>query len=157
MLTTFHTIDSTFRRTTCSILTSSASARLCISNKLFNTTKSSLLFTIFTMAGPFAPEAHRPQPQTTSSYAQRTSSESATSSSSESSAPSHSTYADPSPPRVEVLRCSRCAKCVETITHSPESEGSQGVSLDDLSASGMVRFGHNLYYCDRCAKIVGYT
>ena len=108
------------------------------------------------MAGPYAPEGLRPQPQTSLSYAQRTSSESSTS---DDSAPSHATitYVDPAPPRVEVMRCSRCAKCVETITHSPGSEGSQGVSPDDLSASGMVRFGHNLYYCDRCAKIVGYT
>jgi hypothetical protein len=30
------------------------------------------------------------------------------------------------------------------------------VSADDASASGMVKFGHNLYYCDRCAKMVGY-
>ena len=109
------------------------------------------------MAGPYAPDAPRPQPQTSIGYAQRTSSESSTSSEESASSNSVAIYIDPAPPRVEVLRCSRCAKCVETVTHSPGSEGSQGVSLDDLSASGMVRFGHNLYYCDRCAKIVGYT
>ena len=58
-------------------------------------------------------------------------------------------------PRVEVLRCSRCAKCVETVTTGRGSD-SRRVSADDASASGMVRFGHNLYYCDRCAKMVGY-
>lgn len=31
-----------------------------------------------------------------------------------------------------------------------------GKGNDDASASGMVRFGHNLYYCDRCARMVGY-
>jgi hypothetical protein len=105
------------------------------------------------MTGSYASDSLRPQPQTSMGYAQRTSSDSSTSSSEEST--SHTTIS--APPRVEVLRCSRCAKCVETITHSPGGSGSQGVSPDDLSASGMVRFGHNLYYCDRCAKIVGYT
>ncbi|KAK1770701.1 hypothetical protein QBC33DRAFT_556176 [Phialemonium atrogriseum] len=45
---------------------------------------------------------------------------------------------------VEVLRCLRCARAVE-IT-----------STDDLRSSGMVRIGTNIYYCDRCAKMVGY-
>lgn len=61
---------------------------------------------------------------------------------------------DPSKPRsssVEVIRCSRCAMSVETIC-----KGGCEVSADDASASGMVKFGHNLYYCDRCAKMVGY-
>lgn len=62
-------------------------------------------------------------------------------------------------PSVEIMRCSRCAKCVETIT-SPDVRSSSNslrrVSTDDASANGMVRFGHNLYYCDRCAKMVGY-
>jgi hypothetical protein len=58
---------------------------------------------------------------------------------------------DSSAPRVEVLRCSRCAKCVETVTHRSSSGGDS-----DASANGMVRFGHNLYYCDRCARMVGY-
>lgn len=108
------------------------------------------------MAGPY--DSSRPHPQTPFGFGQRTSSESSTSSDESAPSPSNTTVTyEVAPPRVEVLRCSRCAKCVETITHSPGSDGSQGVSLDDLSASGMVRFGHNLYYCDRCAKIVGYT
>ncbi|KAF4992771.1 hypothetical protein FHETE_3353 [Fusarium heterosporum] len=45
---------------------------------------------------------------------------------------------------VEVLRCMRCARSVETT------------STDDVSTMGMVRIAHNLYYCDRCAKMVGY-
>jgi uncharacterized protein with PIN domain len=45
---------------------------------------------------------------------------------------------------VEVLRCLRCARSVETT------------STDDVSSSGMVRIGTNIYYCDRCAKMVGY-
>ena len=107
------------------------------------------------MAGPYATAAPRPQLQTPLAYAQRASSDSSTSSAEErTSSHSTTTVADPAPPRVQVLRCSRCAKCVETITHAPDSEG---VGPDDLRASGMVRFGHNLYYCDRCAKIVGYT
>ncbi|PQE18190.1 hypothetical protein CJF30_00009356 [Rutstroemia sp. NJR-2017a BBW] len=59
--------------------------------------------------------------------------------------------------RVEVMRCSRCAKCVETIS-TVQYQGNElrRVSTDDASASGMVRFGHNLYYCDRCARMVGY-
>ncbi|PMD34470.1 hypothetical protein L207DRAFT_437426 [Hyaloscypha variabilis F] len=63
---------------------------------------------------------------------------------------------DQAQPRVEVMRCSRCAKCVETITSSRAADGERRVSNDDASASGMVRFGHNLYYCDRCARMVGY-
>ncbi len=46
--------------------------------------------------------------------------------------------------QVEVLRCMRCARAVETT------------STDDASSSGMVRVGHNIYYCHRCAKLVGY-
>jgi uncharacterized protein with PIN domain len=45
---------------------------------------------------------------------------------------------------VEVLRCLRCARSVETT------------STDDVSSTGMVRIGTNIYYCDRCAKMVGY-
>jgi uncharacterized protein with PIN domain len=45
---------------------------------------------------------------------------------------------------VEVLRCMRCARSVEAT------------STDDLGTMGMVRISHNLYYCDRCAKMVGY-
>lgn len=45
---------------------------------------------------------------------------------------------------VEVLRCMRCARSVEAT------------STDDASSMGMVRISHNLYYCERCAKMVGY-
>ncbi|KAK9775608.1 hypothetical protein SCAR479_07714 [Seiridium cardinale] len=45
---------------------------------------------------------------------------------------------------VEVLRCLRCARSVETT------------STDDPATQGMVRIGHNIYYCTRCAKMVGY-
>ncbi len=112
--------------------------------------------------------SHRPQPQTTPNYAQRTSTSSDSSNSSgASSYGSAYTYSyadtqqarysmDQPQPRVEVMRCSRCAKCVETITTSRSGEDYRRVSTDDASASGMVRFGHNLYYCDRCARLVGY-
>ncbi|KJZ68431.1 hypothetical protein HIM_12175 [Hirsutella minnesotensis 3608] len=55
----------------------------------------------------------------------------------------------PSTPRryiasIEVLRCMRCACAVETT------------STDDIATMGMVRIAHNLYYCSRCAKMVGY-
>lgn len=45
---------------------------------------------------------------------------------------------------IEVLRCLRCARSVEAT------------STDDITAMGMVRIAHNLYYCERCAKMVGY-
>ncbi|KAK0392079.1 hypothetical protein NLU13_1577 [Sarocladium strictum] len=45
---------------------------------------------------------------------------------------------------VEVLRCMRCARSVEAT------------STDDVSSTGMVRISHGLYYCERCAKMVGY-
>jgi hypothetical protein len=56
---------------------------------------------------------------------------------------------------VEIMRCSRCAKTVEAISRR-SNDGMTRVSSTDASASGMVRFGHNLYYCDRCARMVGY-
>jgi hypothetical protein len=97
-----------------------------------------------------------PRPQAHSAHASRSSSESsASSSSSHGSAHAQARYSlDSLQPRVEVLRCSRCAKCVETI--STGTGGARRVSSDEASASGMVRFGHNLYYCDRCARMVGY-
>ncbi|KAG4029110.1 hypothetical protein MFRU_017g00470 [Monilinia fructicola] len=90
-----------------------------------------------------------------SSYAfSRVSSDSSSSSSSSSTSSSASYSMEP---RVEVMRCSRCAKTVETIsTLQYQGNELRRVSTDDASASGMVRFGHNLYYCDRCAKMVGY-
>ncbi|KAG9242964.1 hypothetical protein BJ878DRAFT_424754 [Calycina marina] len=53
-------------------------------------------------------------------------------------------------PVVVSLRCSRCTTCVETISSSKK------VSAECAQGSGMVRFGTNLYYCERCAKMVGY-
>ncbi|OAF55353.1 hypothetical protein VC83_08246 [Pseudogymnoascus destructans] len=50
---------------------------------------------------------------------------------------------------VETMRCSRCAMSAETV-----SQNGRDVSADDARAGGMVKFGHNLYYCDRCAKIL---
>jgi hypothetical protein len=112
--------------------------------------------------------SHRPQPQVTTNYAQRTSTSSDSSSSSGASSYGSSyNYSsadsqkirysmDQPQPRVEVMRCSRCAKCVETITTSRSGDDYRRVSNDDATASGMVRFGHNLYYCDRCARLVGY-
>ena len=48
---------------------------------------------------------------------------------------------------VKVLRCSRCVLSVEVISRNG------CVFADEV---GMVNFGHNLYYCNRCSKIVGY-
>ncbi|KAK4114855.1 hypothetical protein N656DRAFT_682943, partial [Canariomyces notabilis] len=48
------------------------------------------------------------------------------------------------PVQVAVIRCLRCARA-EEIT-----------STDDPSLSGMVQIGTNIYYCQRCAKMVGY-
>ncbi|KAH7360286.1 hypothetical protein BKA65DRAFT_181791 [Rhexocercosporidium sp. MPI-PUGE-AT-0058] len=102
---------------------------------------------------------HRPSNRTS------TSSDSSSSTSSSGSSSYSSSYADSaatrysmdaSQPRVEVMRCSRCAKCVETVISARGGGELRRVSTDDAQASGMVRFGHNLYYCDRCAKMVGY-
>jgi len=46
---------------------------------------------------------------------------------------------------VAVIRCMRCARA-EEIT-----------STDDPSLSGMIQIGTGIYYCNRCAKMVGYT
>ncbi|CAG8961441.1 hypothetical protein HYFRA_00013891 [Hymenoscyphus fraxineus] len=88
----------------------------------------------------------RPQLQVPANFSSRssTSSDSSSSSSSFSSMDSRS-YA----PRVETLRCSRCAKCVETVISSSRSP----VTSEDALANGMVQFGHNLYYCERCARM----
>ncbi|KAG4414754.1 hypothetical protein IFR04_012102 [Cadophora malorum] len=106
-----------------------------------------------------ATSPHRP------SNRKSTSSDSSSSSSSSGSSSYSSSYADSaatrysmdaSQPRVEVMRCSRCAKCVETVISARAGGELRRVSTDDAQASGMVRFGHNLYYCDRCARMVGY-
>ncbi|KAH6641383.1 hypothetical protein F5144DRAFT_545437 [Chaetomium tenue] len=49
------------------------------------------------------------------------------------------------PVQVAVIRCLRCARAEELT------------STDDPSLSGMVQIGTNIYYCNRCAKMVGYT
>ncbi|KAL7942932.1 hypothetical protein V8C42DRAFT_347415 [Trichoderma barbatum] len=71
----------------------------------------------------------------------------ASASSSDSDVPSSSARMDSNPrpiASVLVLRCMRCARSAETTT------------TDDASTAGMVRISHNLYYCERCAKLVGY-
>lgn len=45
---------------------------------------------------------------------------------------------------IKVLRCMRCARSVEAT------------STDDVRSLGMLRIGYNLYYCEQCAKIVGF-
>ncbi|TFA99899.1 hypothetical protein CCMA1212_008102 [Trichoderma ghanense] len=70
---------------------------------------------------------------------------SASSSDSDVSSSSARMDANPRPiASVLVLRCMRCARSAETTT------------TDDASTAGMVRISHNLYYCERCAKLVGY-
>ncbi|AEO63200.1 eabc4793-53a4-4d2d-a096-efb746da3534 [Thermothielavioides terrestris] len=49
------------------------------------------------------------------------------------------------PVQVTVIRCLRCAR------------GEEITSTDDPSLSGMIKIGTNIYYCSRCAKMVGYT
>jgi hypothetical protein len=52
----------------------------------------------------------------------------------------------PRPPvQVAIIRCLRCARA-EEIT-----------STDDPSTYGMIQIGTNIYYCTRCANLVGYT
>ncbi|KAK0727440.1 hypothetical protein B0T26DRAFT_638020 [Lasiosphaeria miniovina] len=48
------------------------------------------------------------------------------------------------PVQVSILRCLRCARAEEMT------------STDDPRLSGMVQIGTNIYYCKRCAKMVGY-
>ncbi|KAG5976667.1 hypothetical protein E4U55_007251, partial [Claviceps digitariae] len=85
-----------------------------------------------------------PQPHRSSSSASSSSGHSTDTS----SVSDHRLSMDSSAPRpvasVEILRCMRCARSVEAT------------STDDVSSTGMVRIAHNLYYCERCAKMVGY-
>lgn len=48
----------------------------------------------------------------------------------------------PSPPTLDVVRCSRCQ---------------QSLSLASHTSSGAVQFGMNSYYCHRCAAKVGFV
>ncbi|KAH6667837.1 hypothetical protein B0J14DRAFT_489040 [Halenospora varia] len=103
--------------------------------------------------------SRRPQSQATA-YSSHSSSSSASSSyygDSYTSRSSVDSSSRQSMPRVETLRCSRCAKCVETVVSTRSNGELRGASTGDASASGMVKFGHNLYYCERCAKMVGYA
>ncbi|KAK3308273.1 uncharacterized protein B0T15DRAFT_103904 [Chaetomium strumarium] len=47
--------------------------------------------------------------------------------------------------QVTTIRCLRCARGEEITT------------TDDPVLSGMVQIGTNIYYCKRCAKMVGFT
>ncbi|KAJ6783999.1 hypothetical protein PWT90_11164 [Aphanocladium album] len=91
-----------------------------------------------------------PAGDSSASYGSASSSSSSTASDSDSASATSSTNgfamesAHPPVASVQVLRCMRCARAVETTT------------TDDLTTAGMVRISHNLYYCDRCAKMVGY-
>ncbi|CAD6499624.1 BgTH12-03734 [Blumeria graminis f. sp. triticale] len=60
---------------------------------------------------------------------------------------SHGDVNSPYAPHVALLRCSRCVKSVETV--------SRGVRIDE-TGTGMISYGMNLWYCERCARIVGY-
>ncbi|KAF2501603.1 hypothetical protein BU16DRAFT_522540 [Lophium mytilinum] len=61
---------------------------------------------------------------------------------SSSSSSSSSSSGSPPPSELQTFRCSRCHR-TSNWGHSPQT-------------SGMVSFGTNLYYCNRCASIVGY-
>ncbi|KAK0626758.1 hypothetical protein B0T14DRAFT_422807 [Immersiella caudata] len=57
----------------------------------------------------------------------------------------HSMDSSQRPPiQVTVIRCLRCARAEELT------------STDDPTSLGMVQIGTNIYYCRRCAKMVGY-
>ncbi|KAJ3473886.1 hypothetical protein NLG97_g10085 [Lecanicillium saksenae] len=89
-----------------------------------------------------------PAGDSSASYGSASSSSSTSSDSDSASATSSNGFtmesAHPPVASVQVLRCMRCARAVETTT------------TDDIAAAGMVRISHNLYYCERCAKMVGY-
>ncbi|RGP68569.1 hypothetical protein FSPOR_5238 [Fusarium sporotrichioides] len=84
----------------------------------------------------------RPSSHHFGSNSSTSSSRSSSSSSSSDSGYRHSMDAIALPiASVEVVRCMRCARSVEAT------------STDDVSTMGMVRIAHNLYYCERCAKM----
>jgi len=60
--------------------------------------------------------------------------------------------------RIGALRCSRCAKHVEIIFKVCTDDISRRASMETAmaTANGTIRYGHNLYYCDRCTSIVDY-
>lgn len=45
---------------------------------------------------------------------------------------------------IEVIRCFKCARCVEMT------------STDDPTMYGMVTVGTGIFYCEKCARSVGY-
>ncbi|OCL02930.1 hypothetical protein AOQ84DRAFT_164804 [Glonium stellatum] len=65
------------------------------------------------------------------------------SSSTSSSSSRASSIGAPTPPPEPLVRCSRCHRSSSMISSSS-------------STNGMVSFGTNLYYCNRCASLVGY-
>lgn len=67
-----------------------------------------------------------------------------------SSGDSHSSAGDSATEYVQLIRCSRCQRYLSSGTFNRIL--SNGWSTN---GSGMVRFGHNLYYCARCASMVG--
>ncbi|KAK0636252.1 hypothetical protein B0T17DRAFT_485410 [Bombardia bombarda] len=87
--------------------------------------------------------SHRPKAQYLGSSSSASSSYSA-SDSDLSSVSGYSMGSSQTPVQVSTLRCLRCARA-EEIT-----------STDHPSSSGMVQIGTNIYYCNRCAKMVGY-
>ena len=64
-------------------------------------------------------------------------------STSSSSSTTSTSSTTPTPPPELLIRCSRC--------HRGSSLGSASSSVN-----GMISFGTNLYYCNRCASLVGY-
>jgi len=46
---------------------------------------------------------------------------------------------------------------VEYLSYRRYARSMDMMSTDDASAVGMVRIGFNLYYCNWCAKMVGYN
>ncbi|CAP72969.1 uncharacterized protein PODANS_2_3930 [Podospora anserina S mat+] len=93
--------------------------------------------------------SHRPKAPYSSLSGSSSSSYSASdsdlSSSSSRSSVRHSMDSTQRPVQVSVIRCLRCARAEELT------------STDDPNSSGMVQIGTNIYYCNRCAKMVGYT
>ncbi|KAK4226862.1 hypothetical protein QBC38DRAFT_214015 [Podospora fimiseda] len=90
----------------------------------------------------YRPKAHYLGTASSSSASSYASSDSDLSTSSKGSSTRHSM--DRPVAQVAIIRCLRCARAEEST------------STDDPSSLGMVQIGTNIYYCNRCAKIVGY-
>ncbi|KAK0735423.1 hypothetical protein B0T21DRAFT_384283 [Apiosordaria backusii] len=93
--------------------------------------------------------SHRPKTPYSSLSGSASSSYSASdsdlSSSSSRASVRHSMDSSQRPVQVSIIRCLRCARAEELT------------STDHPNSSGMVQIGTNIYYCNRCAKMVGYT